>query len=108
MPAIILASQLLQAGIKSGDAILVQLPNIAELVMAYLAASKLGVIISPAAVQYGAHELQHICATINPVGHMLTIEQFNGLPLAASARQHLPESAGVSQCLAAEISVDSQ
>ncbi len=38
-----LASQLLQAGIKSGDAILVQLPNIAELVMAYLAASKLGV-----------------------------------------------------------------
>ena len=83
-----LASQLLQAGIKSGDAILVQLPNIAELVMAYLAASKLGVIISPAAVQYGAHELQHICTTINPSA-MLTIEQFNGLPLAANARQHL-------------------
>jgi acyl-coenzyme A synthetase/AMP-(fatty) acid ligase len=89
-----LASQLLQAGIKSGDAILVQLPNIAELVMAYLAASKLGVIISPAAVQYGAHELQHICTTINPSA-MLTIEQFNGLPLAANAQQHLPESCKV-------------
>ena len=36
-----LAVQLLQAGIKSGDAIVVQLPNIAELVMAYLAASKI-------------------------------------------------------------------
>lgn len=89
-----LAVQLLQAGIKSGDAIVVQLPNIAELVMAYLAASKIGVIISPAAVQYGAHELQHICATINPSA-LLTIEQFNGLPLAANAQQHLPESCKV-------------
>ncbi len=99
-----LASQLLQAGIKSGDAILVQLPNIAELVMAYLAASKLGVIISPAAVQYGAHELQHICTTINPSA-MLTIEQFNGLPLAANARQHLPETAQL-LVFGSEISVD--
>ena len=89
-----LASQLLHAGITSGDAILVQLPNIAELVMAYLAASKLGAIISPAAVQYGAHELQHICATINPAA-MLTIEQFNGLPLAANARLALPSSVKV-------------
>ena len=100
-----LASQLLKAGIKSGDAILVQLPNIAELVMAYLAASKIGVIISPAAVQYGAHELQHICATINPVA-ILTIEQFNGLPLAASARQYLPESVGV-LIFGEDITVDS-
>lgn len=100
-----LASQLLKAGIKSGDAILVQLPNIAELVMAYLAASKIGVIISPAAVQYGAHELQHICATINPVA-ILTIEQFNGLPLAVSARQYLPESVGV-LIFGEDITVDS-
>ena len=100
-----LASQLLKAGIKSGDAILVQLPNIAELVMAYLAASKIGVIISPAAVQYGAHELQHICATINPVA-ILTIEQFNGLPLAVNARQYLPESVGV-LIFGEDITVDS-
>lgn len=86
-----LAAQLLQAGVQSGESILVQLPNIAELVIGYLAASKIGVIISPAAVQYGAHELQHICATIQPRA-MLTIEQFNGLPLAANARQHLPQS----------------
>jgi non-ribosomal peptide synthetase component E (peptide arylation enzyme) len=101
-----LAAQLLQVGIKSGEAILVQLPNIAELVMAYLAASKIGVIISPAAVQYGAHELQHICATIEPRA-MLTIEQFNGLPLAANARQHLPESVKV-LVFGADIGVDSR
>ncbi|MDG1312377.1 MAG: class I adenylate-forming enzyme family protein [Porticoccaceae bacterium] len=100
-----LASQLLQAGIKSGDAILVQLPNIAELVVAYLAASKIGVIISPAAVQYGAHELQHICTTINPTA-MLTIEQFNGLPLAANAQQHLPETVQV-LVFGSDISVNS-
>jgi non-ribosomal peptide synthetase component E (peptide arylation enzyme) len=101
-----LAAQLLQAGIKSGEAILVQLPNIAELVMAYLAASKIGVIISPAAVQYGAHELQHICATIEPRA-MLTIDQFNGLPLAANARQNLPESVKV-LVFGADIGVDSR
>lgn len=101
-----LAAQLLQVGIKSGEAILVQLPNIAELVMAYLAASKIGVIISPAAVQYGAHELQHICATIEPRA-MLTIEQFNGLPLAANARQNLPESVKV-LVFGADIGVDSR
>jgi acyl-CoA synthetase (AMP-forming)/AMP-acid ligase II len=74
--------------------------------MAYLAASKIGVIISPAAVQYGAHELQHICATIEPRA-MLTIEQFNGLPLAANARQHLPESVKV-LVFGADIGVDSR
>jgi acyl-CoA synthetase (AMP-forming)/AMP-acid ligase II len=86
-----LAHQLLQAGVKSNDAILVQLPNIAELVMAYLAASKIGAIISPAAVQYGAHELQHICTTINPVA-MVTIDHFNDIALAKNARQHLPDA----------------
>ena len=101
-----LAAQLLQAGVQSGESILVQLPNIAELVMAYLAASKIGVIISPAAVQYGAHELQHICATIQPRA-MLTIEQFNGLPLAANARQHLPQSVEV-MAFGTDISVDSR
>ncbi|MGB2450933.1 MAG: long-chain fatty acid--CoA ligase, partial [Porticoccaceae bacterium] len=101
-----LAAQLLQAGVQSGESILVQLPNIAELVIGYLAASKIGVIISPAAVQYGAHELQHICATIQPRA-MLTIEQFNGLPLAANARQHLPQSIEV-LAFGTDISVDSR
>ena len=80
-----LAHQLLQAGVKSNDAILVQLPNIAELVMAYLAASKIGAIISPAAVQYGAHELQHICTTINPVA-MVTIDHFNDILIEGKKR----------------------
>lgn len=85
-----LAAELLSAGVKQEDTVLVQLPNIAELVVAYLALSKLGAIISPAAVQYGAHELQHICRTIHPVA-MITIERFNDMPLASNARHHLPD-----------------
>ena len=89
-----LAAELLSAGVKQQDTVLVQLPNITELVVSYLAISKLGAIISPAAVQYGAHELQHICSTINPVA-MITIERFNDMPLASNARRYIPDTVPV-------------
>jgi acyl-CoA synthetase (AMP-forming)/AMP-acid ligase II len=48
------------AGLRKDDVLLVQLPNVVELSVAYLAAFKLGIIVTPAPVQYREHELSGI------------------------------------------------
>ena len=78
------ACQLLDRGIRAGDRVIVQLPNIVELVVCYMAVSKIGAIISPVPVQYGSHELQHISATISPVA-IVTLERFGTLELRKTA-----------------------
>jgi non-ribosomal peptide synthetase component E (peptide arylation enzyme) len=52
-----LAAAFFDSGLRQDDIVVVQLPNIAELAMIYLALGKLGVIISPVPVQYGPFEL---------------------------------------------------
>jgi acyl-CoA synthetase (AMP-forming)/AMP-acid ligase II len=52
-----LARALHRAGIRQGDVVGVQLPNIAELAMVYLAVASLGAITSPFPIQYADHEL---------------------------------------------------
>jgi acyl-CoA synthetase (AMP-forming)/AMP-acid ligase II len=47
-------------GIGKDDVVVIQLPNIIELGIAYLALIRLGAIISPAPVQYREHELGYI------------------------------------------------
>lgn len=47
-------------GIGKDEVVVVQLPNIVDLPAIYLACVRLGVIVSPAPVQYRAHELAHI------------------------------------------------
>ncbi len=61
-----LACQLMDADIGADDTVIVQLPNIAELVICYMACSKIGAIISPIPVQYERHELSHISGIISP------------------------------------------
>ena len=53
-----LAAFLLDVGIGEGDVLGVQLPNIAELVIAYLAAWRVRAIVSPLPVQYRRHEIE--------------------------------------------------
>ena len=48
-----LARQLHAAGIKPDDIVVIQLPNIVEIVVLFFACSKMGVIASPVPVQYG-------------------------------------------------------
>ena len=55
-----LAATLLDYGIGEGDVLAVQLPNIAELVIAYLAAWRVRAIVSPLPVQYRRHELESL------------------------------------------------
>ena len=84
-----LASSLARTGIQRGDAVLVQLPNISELVLAYFALSKLGAIIAPVAVQYGSHEIAGFANTLKPVA-MLTLEACRGVALQKQAADALP------------------
>lgn len=86
-----LACQLLDNQIKSGDTIIVQLPNIVELVVCYMACSKIGAIISPVPVQYGRHELLHINQMISSKA-IITIERFKEQMLARGAAECLEDS----------------
>ncbi|MGH8861825.1 MAG: class I adenylate-forming enzyme family protein [Jatrophihabitantaceae bacterium] len=52
-----MAAGLLASGVGEGDVLAVQLPNIAELVIAYLAAWRVRAVVSPLPVQYRRHEL---------------------------------------------------
>ena len=83
-----LACQFVKYGLKQGDCVVVQLPNIVELMVLYMAVSKIGVIISPIPVQYGPHEISQICGSVLPKA-FITIDRFKDDKLAVTARQLL-------------------
>ncbi|PZQ78116.1 MAG: short-chain-fatty-acid--CoA ligase [Variovorax paradoxus] len=55
-----LSLQLLDAGLRRDDVMVMQLPNCVEMFAAYLACARLGIVVSPIPVQYRAHEIEHI------------------------------------------------
>lgn len=61
-----LAAALAAAGVGRDDVVMVQLPNIVELPLVYLAAGRLGAITSPLPVQYRQHELRHTMGVVEP------------------------------------------
>jgi len=52
-------------GLRKDDALVVQLPNTVDLPAIYLACARLGIIVSPAPVQYREHELGYIAESID-------------------------------------------
>lgn len=72
-----LAADFISAGVKVDDILIVQLPNIVELVLVYYAASKIGAILSPIPIQYGNHEIQHICQSLQ-ASYFVTINEIKG------------------------------
>jgi acyl-CoA synthetase (AMP-forming)/AMP-acid ligase II len=72
-----LASSLLRAGLGYDDIVVVQLPNIAELIIVYLAAAAIGAIISPVPMQFRTHEFKYILSLINAKA-CVTMDQFDG------------------------------
>ncbi len=87
-----LASTLVKRGIKKDDVILVQLPNVVELVMTYLAAARIGAILTPVPVQYRTHELNQVAALTEPRA-LITAKNFGGfglLDMALGARASIP------------------
>ncbi len=61
-----LAGALLTNGVGKDDIVMVQLPNIVELVNLYMAAALIGAVISPVAVQYRSHELSGMIGLVKP------------------------------------------
>jgi acyl-CoA synthetase len=72
-----LAAALHAAGVRRDDIVMAQLPNVVELPLVYLAALKLGAIVSPLPVQYRGHELRHTMAVVEPRA-FITASRING------------------------------
>ena len=62
----------LMNGLGKDDILLVQMPNIVELIYTYLAASRLGIIVSPVPVQYQENELTAIIDILEPAAIVVT------------------------------------
>lgn len=89
-----LARRLAGFGVVRGDLIVVQLPNVVESLIAFLAAARLGVIYSPLPVQYRAHELRHVVAKARPKV-LLTAAVIDGHAHAAMAAVIATEHPGL-------------
>lgn len=70
-----LAVALHEAGIGRDDIVVVQLPNIAELPVLYIALARIGAIISPVPVQYGRFELEKAREQLDPAA-FITLTRF--------------------------------
>lgn len=85
-----LAASFLEMGLKKDDVMMVQLPNIAEIVCVYLAAARIGVIVSPLAMQYRTHEMKHSMTLTEPKA-FVTITDFNGVDMAQIVQSLQPD-----------------
>ena len=84
-----LAAQFGALGLVEDEAVIVQLPNVAELMVVYYAASMSGLIVSPVPVQYGSHELQMLADALQ-AKTVITMPRLSNVELAHGARQALP------------------
>lgn len=85
-----LAGGMLEAGIRQDDMVMVQLPNLVELVCVYLAAARIGAIVSPLAVQYRSHELRMMMKIAEPKA-FITTTNFGGSNYVEMAQGIKPE-----------------
>jgi acyl-CoA synthetase (AMP-forming)/AMP-acid ligase II len=81
-----LAAALVGMGVGKDDVVMVQLPNVAELIVVYLAAARIGAIVSPLAVQYRTHELRQMAALAEPK-IFITVNRFEDYDYARMARE---------------------
>jgi len=81
-----IGSWLYSQGLRFGDTILMQLPNTAEIVLMYFACAKLGLVISPVAMQYGQYELDFIGRVVEPKAY-ISFREFTGKPFGLERAQ---------------------
>ena len=78
------ALRMLEFGLQRDDVLVTQLPNIAEYPAIYLAALRLGVIVSPVPMQFRRHELEQI-VDLTGARAVLTIRSIKDTQYAANA-----------------------
>lgn len=76
------AAALHSEGLRQGDIVVVQMPNVAELIVLYLAAARLGLIVSPLPVQYREKEIADVLDTVRPAA-AIVIGRYRGHAHAA-------------------------
>ncbi len=86
-----MAIDLMAGGVRHRDRIMVQMPNVVDLIVCYFAVSKLGAVISPLPVQYGRHEISSLAAVLQP-SWFIGMANFRGSNLADNGRFVLPAS----------------
>ena len=78
------ALRLLELGLGRDDVMVTQLPNVFEYPALYLAAMRLGVIVSPVPMQFRRHELEQI-VDLTGARAVLTVREMKGTPYAPTA-----------------------
>lgn len=86
-----MALDLIRGGVGYRDRIMVQMPNVVDLMVCYFAISKLGAVISPLPVQYGRHEISTLASALQPSWFM-GMANFKGASLADNGRFAVPLS----------------
>lgn len=87
-----MAYRLLQAGFRTGDRVLLQLPNWPEFVISYFALQKAGLIMVLLTINHTAREIAHLADLTRPSGWILPdrYRQTDFLPLIKQIRQTNP------------------
>lgn len=87
-----LAGSLVEIGIKKDDVIMMQLPNIVEAVVTYLAIARIGAIISPLAPQFRTSELRSTMSMTEPKAYITTnnFNNFNFVDMVLSVKAEIP------------------
>ena len=86
-----------QYQVKKDDIIVVQLPNTIELIMIYMAITRVGAIFAPMPVQWRNSELEYI-AGLTEARMMITVEQFgrfNHVEMIQKCQANLPHLANI-------------
>ncbi|MGH8308771.1 MAG: AMP-binding protein, partial [Steroidobacteraceae bacterium] len=81
-----LAATLLAAGLRKDDVLAVQLPNIVEAAVTFLACARLGVVFCPLAMQFRGNELRYLLAK-SRARTAVTVERFKETRPADLLRQ---------------------
>jgi len=81
---------LFAAGVGKDSVVVVQLPNIAEIVIAFLACARLGAIASPVMLAYGERDMRRIFRHLRPAC-VLTLARYKDQTPAETARRILAE-----------------
>lgn len=85
-----------EAGVRRDSIVVVQLPNVIELLAICLACARLGAVISPLPVQYRSHEIGQVLATLGTVAAVVTAHKIRHewpLTLWTEALRGWPETA---------------
>jgi acyl-CoA synthetase len=94
-----IAAALVRAGVRPGEVVGVQLPNIAELVATFFAVVRIGAVLSPLPVQYREHEVRGMAGAAR-FAAFITAARVGDRTLAQSIRDLLPELPSVRTLLA--------